>query len=58
MIVARIFGLLFSWFIRWTVKRAYRRYCSSVTFFFQSTGERFSFSWIAIWLMAVVGLAP
>ena len=39
-------------------KRIYLRYCSSLTFSSQLTGEPFSFSWIAMWLMAVVGVAP
>ena len=36
----------------------HRLYCASVTCSIQSTGEPFSFSWIAMWLMAVVGVAP
>src|SRR5437588_9980247 len=34
------------------------RYSSSVTFSIQSTTLPFSASWIAIWLIAVVALAP
>lgn len=33
-------------------------YCSSVTCSIHSTGEPFSYSWMAIWLMAVVAVAP
>ena len=34
------------------------RYCSSLTFSSQSTALPSSFSWMAIWVMAVVGAAP
>ena len=34
------------------------RYCSSVTCSIQSTTFPWSFSWIAIWVRAVVGVAP
>src|SRR4051794_40609758 len=34
------------------------RYCSSLTCSIQVTGEPLSFSWTAMWLMAVVGAAP
>src|SRR5919107_377031 len=37
---------------------SHRWYCSSETCSIQSTGEPLSFSWMAIWLMAVVGDAP
>src|SRR6266581_4021021 len=42
------------------LKRGYRKlpYCSSVTFSIQSTTFPLSSSWIAIWVMAVVGDAP
>ena len=46
----------------WLVPSAFfddqRRYCSSVTCSIQSTGFPSSFSWMAMWLMAVVGVAP
>src|SRR4051812_46785980 len=34
------------------------RYCSSVTFSIHVTGLPLSFSWIAMWVMAVVAVAP
>src|SRR5829696_6438862 len=33
-------------------------YCSSVTCSIQSTGDPFSFSWMAMWLMPVLAVAP
>ena len=39
-------------------QRFYLLYCSSVTCSIQSTGEPLSFSCMAMWLMAVVALAP